>query len=149
MIGPQDNTIDETEENDHQKVYKYQHPFLLSWYERLAASGKDSHEEPKEIENTEMADQNLLEEDEGLPLYFRRGKKMLPLQRIGKREEENELYPMRFRRKFTHPMASYLQKKNGDDGEISMSELKKIAGSNNWWFSPVVEKSKIKNWRKY
>ena len=77
-----------------------------------------------------MANQNLLED--GYPLYYRRGKKMLPLQRIGKRNE-NELYPMRFRRKFTHPLASYLQKKNGDYGEISLSELKKIAGSN-WWF---------------
>ena len=128
----------EIDENvQQQKVYKYQHPFLLSWYERLgASSGKKSNEIPKEIEKTET---DLLEDEEGLPLYFRRGKKMLPLQRIGKREvdEENELYPLRFRRRFTHPMASYLQKKDGgendDAGEISLSDLKKIAGSN-WWF---------------
>merc|ERR1711994_831130 len=57
------------------------------------------------------------------PIFYGRGKKMLPLNRMGKRYEENELYPMRFKKRFTHPIvskrkfihpiASYLDKKSG------------------------------------
>ena len=63
--------------------------------------------------------QDLLEDF--YPIFYGRGKKMLPLNSMGKRmlplnsmskrEDENELYPMRFKRKFIHPIASYLGKK--------------------------------------
>jgi len=114
---------------------RFQHPSQLSWYERLEhpEDDNDSNEEPSEIGNMEEVDDQLDSLEDFFPIFYGRGKKMLPLNRMGKRmlplqsmgkrDEENELYPMRFKKRFTHPIvskrkfihpiASYLDKKSG------------------------------------
>ena len=124
---------------------RFQHPSQLSWYERLEhpEDDNDSNEEPSEMENMEEVDDQPDSLEDFFPIFYGRGKKMLPLNRMGKRmlplqsmgkrmlplqsmgkrDEENELYPMRFKKRFTHPIvskrrfihpiASYLDKKSG------------------------------------
>ena len=126
---------------------RYQHPSQLSWYERLGED-ENSNEEPSEIENMEVDDQDLLEDF--YPIFYGRGKKMLPLQSmgkrmlplqnmVGKRDDENDLYPMRFKKKFIHPIASYLEKKSGREMPAwykdRLADLgKEVAAKDLWWF---------------